>query len=67
MRCSSSLPTYDSVETRDRIFGQGYIFLSFAKNMGKYICLNLRSTYTRKLLDDAKRFATDAFKTASKK
>ena len=37
MTCSSSLPTYDSVETRDRIFGQGYVFLSFAKNMGKYM------------------------------
>ena len=39
-----------SVELRDRIYGKGYGFLSFAKNMGKI----LRNKYGQKLLDSAK-------------
>ena len=45
------------------IFVKGCGFLSFAKNEGK----NLNSKYSQKLIDHPKQFATDAFKTASKK
>ena len=50
-----------SIEPRDRIYVKGYGFLSFAKNMGK----NLSNKYGQKLLDSAKKSATDAIKTAS--
>ena len=47
-----------SVQPRDRIFVQGYGFLSFAKNMvqnvGKNISKNLSSNYSQKLFDHAK-------------
>ena len=49
-----------SIEPRD---AKGYGFLSFAKNIGK----NIRSKYSQKLVDSAKRSATDAIKTASKR
>ena len=52
-----------SIEPRDRIYVKGYGFLSFAKNMGK----NLSNKYGHKILDSAKKFTTDAIKTASKK
>ena len=51
-----------SIEPRDRRYVKGYGFLSFAKNIGK----NISSTYGQKLVDSAKRSATDAIKTASK-
>ena len=63
MRCS--------VQPTDQIFLKDSGFLSFAKNMGrnigKNIIRNLSSKYSQKLLDHAKQFATDAFKTALKK
>ena len=37
------------------------------KNFGKKINKNLSGKYSQKLLDHAKKSATDAFKTASKK
>ena len=37
------------------------------KNIGKNISKHLSSKYSLKLLDHAKQFTTDAFKTASKK
>ena len=37
--------------------------MAFAKNMGK----SLSNTYGQKLLDSAKKFTTDAIKTASKR
>ena len=37
------------------------------RNIGKNIIRNLSSKYSQKLLDHAKQFATDAFKTALKK
>ena len=47
-----------------------YGFLSFAKNMDKNISKNIRkdlsSKYNQKLLDHAKKSATDAIKTSSK-
>ena len=52
-----------STEPRDRIYVKGYGFLAFAKNMGK----SLSNTYGQKLLDSAKKFTTDAIKTASKR
>ena len=46
-------------------------FLSCARNMGKNvgknISKNLSSTYSHKLLDHAKKHATDALKTATKR
>ena len=52
-----------SIESRDRIYGKGYGFLSFAENMGK----NLSNKCSQKPLDNAKKSATDAIKTASKR
>ena len=53
-----------SVLPSDRIY-LGYGFLSFAKRMGKNISKNLSSKYSQKLLDHAKKSATDVLKTAS--
>ena len=59
-----------SAYPRVRIFVKGYGFLSFAKNMGKNIGKNVRKTlsgkYSQKLLDHAKKSATDTLKTTSK-
>ena len=51
------------IEPKDRIYVKRYGFLSFAKNMGKY----LSSKYSHKLLDSAKKSTTDAIKIASKR
>ena len=44
-----------SVQHRDRVFAEGYGFLSFAKNMcksiGKNISKNLGGKYSQELLD----------------
>ena len=45
-----------SIEPRDKIYVKRYEFLSFAKNK-----------YSQKLLDSAKKFATNTIKTASKR
>ena len=52
-----------SLEPRDRIYVKGYGFMSFAKNIGK----NLSNKYSQKILDTAKKSATDAIKTASQR
>ena len=52
-----------SIEPKDRMFVKGYGFLSFAKDMSK----NLSNKYSQKLLNRAKKFTTDAIKTASKR
>ena len=52
-----------SIEPRDRRYVKGYGFLSFAKNIDK----NISSKYSQKPVDSAKRSATDAIKTASKR
>ena len=56
-----------SVKRGDRIFVKVYGFLSFAKiidkNNGKNISKVLNGKYSQKLLDHAKKSATDAFKT----
>ena len=51
------------VQSRDQIFVRGYIFFSFAKNIGK----NLSCKYSQKLLDHAKQSAADALRTSSKR
>ena len=51
-----------SIEPRDRIYVNGYGFLSFAENMGK----NLSNKYSQKLLDKAKKYTTDAIKLLQK-
>ena len=59
-----------SIEPKKRKYVKGYGFLSFAKNMGTQatkIAKNLSNKYCQKLLDTAKKSATDAIKTASKK
>ena len=52
-----------SIELKDRRYVIGYRFLSFAKNIGK----NTSNKYSRKLVDSAKKSATDAIKAASKR
>ena len=52
-----------SIEPKDRRYVKDYGFLSFDKNIGK----NISSTYSQKLVDNAKKSATDAIKTASKR
>ena len=52
-----------SIEPRDRIYVKEYGFLSFANKMGK----SLSNKYGQKLLNSAKKFTTDATKTASKR
>ena len=60
-----------SVQPRDRIFVKGYGFLFFAENIVKNIGKNISKIFSgkcsQKLLDHSKQFATDVFKTASKK
>ena len=48
-----------SLEPRDRIYVKGYGFMSFARSMS--------NKYGKKLFDTAKKSATDAIKTASKR
>ena len=48
-----------SIEPRDRVYVKWYRFLSLAKN--------LSNKYSQKLIDTAKKSATDALKTASKR
>ena len=52
-----------SIEPGDRRHVKGYGFLSFAKNIGK----NISNKYSQKPADCAKKSATDAIKTASKR
>ena len=51
------------IEPRDIIYVKGYGFLSFAKNIGKY----LSNEHGQKLIDSTKKSTTDAIKTASKR
>ena len=51
-----------SIKPRDRIYANGYGFLSFAKNMGQ----SLSNEDGKKLIDSATKSTTDAIKTASK-
>ena len=48
-----------STEPRDRVYVKGYGFMSFARSMS--------NKYGKKLVDTARKSATDAIKTASKR
>ena len=52
-----------SIEPKEKRYVKGYGFLSFAKNIGR----NLSNKYAQKLVDTAKKSATDALKTASRR
>ena len=55
------------LQLRDRILVKVYGFLSFAKNMGKYISKNVSGKYGQKLCDHAQKSVPDALKTSSKR
>ena len=52
-----------SIEPRDRIYVNGYGYLSYAKNIGK----NLSNKSGQNIFDTAKKSTKDAIKIASKK
>ena len=59
-----------STEPNERRYVKGYGFLSFARSMGTHatkVAKNLNNKYGQKLIDSAKKSATDAFKIASKR
>ena len=59
-----------SIEPRERRYVKGYGFLSFARNIGTHaakVAKNMSNKYSQKLVDSAKKSATDAIKTASKR
>ena len=56
-----------STESRDRRYVKEYGLLSFAKKIGKNIGKNICNKYSQKLVDSAKKSATDALKTGSKR
>ena len=59
-----------SIEPRERSYVKGYGFLSFARNIGTHaakVAKNMSNKYSQKLVDSAKKSATDAIKTASKR
>ena len=59
-----------SIEPREKRYVKGYGFLSFAGNIGTHaakVAKNMSNKYSQKLVDAAKKSATDAIKTASKK
>ena len=51
-----------SIEPRDKRYVKGFRFLSFAKNIGK----NISNKYGQKLVDSAKKSATDTIKLLQK-
>ena len=59
-----------SIEPRERRHVKGYGFLSFARNIGTHVAKvakNMSNKYSQKLVATAKKSATDAMKTASKR
>ena len=59
-----------SIEPRERRHVKGYGFLTFARNIGTHAAKaakNMSKKYNQKLVDTAKKSATDAIKTASKR
>ena len=59
-----------SIEPRERRHVKGYGFLSIARNFGTHaakVAKNTSDKYSQKLVDTAKKSATDAIKTASKR
>ena len=59
-----------SIEPRERRYVKDYGFLSFVKDMGTHatkIDKNLKNKYGQKLVDTAKKSATNALKIAGKR
>ena len=59
-----------SIEARERRYVKGYGFLSFASNIGTHaikVAKNMSNKYGQKLTDTARKSATDAINTASKR
>ena len=59
-----------SIEARERRYVKGYGFLSFASNIGTHaikVAKNMSNKYGQKLADTARKSATDAINTASKR
>ena len=59
-----------SIEPRERRSVKGYGFLTFARNIGTHlgkVAKSMSNKYSQKLDDTAKKSATDAIKTASKR
>ena len=59
-----------SIEPKERRYVKGYGFLSFPRNIGTHaakVAKNMSDKYSQKLVDTAKKSATDAIKTASKR
>ena len=59
-----------SIEPRERRYVREYGFLSFARNIGTHaakVAKNMSNKYSQKLVDTAKKSATDAIKTTSKR
>ena len=59
-----------SIEPGERRYVKGYGFLSFARNIGTHaakVAKNMSNKHSQKLVDTAKKSATDAIKTASKR
>ena len=56
-----------SVQARDQTFVKGYGFFSFVRNIGKNIGKSMSGKYSQKRLGHAKKSATVALKTASKR
>ena len=59
-----------SIESRERRHVKGYGFLSFARNIGTHatkVAKNMSNKYSQKLVETAKKSATDAINTASKR
>ena len=59
-----------SIDPRKRRHVNGYDFLSFARNIGTHatkVAKNMSNNYVQKLVDTAKKSATDTIKTALKR
>ena len=59
-----------SIEPRERRYVKGHCFLSVAKNIGTHaakVAKNMSNKYSPKIVDTAKKSATDTVKTASKR
>ena len=59
-----------SIKPKERRHVKGYGFLSFARNTGTHaakVAKNMSNKYSQKLVDTAKKSATDAVKTASER
>ena len=56
-----------SVQARDQTFVKGYGFFSFVRNIGKNIGKSMSGKQGQNLLGHAKKSATVALKTASKR